>query len=417
MFIVYDLIFLIFVLFYLLVYLLKGKFHRGFLRRLGFLPRALELARPIWVHAVSVGEAIVTGALIDKLRQEYPDRRLVISTVTPTGNRIAQRLAREGDFVTYLPLDFSFIINPVIRRVNPALFIIAETEIWPNLISALYKSHIPVVVVNARISDASFKGYRLVKFLLEPVLNKISCFCAQTETDAERLIRLGVSADKIKATGNMKFDLKPQVFSSDSLKLGLSDDDQLWVCGSTHPGEEEIILRAYQQVLGEFAAFKLLIAPRHPQRAGRIRRLIAKYGLEATLTSALGGMRDEGRGTKVFILDTIGQLMDYYAVADIVFIGGSLVRKGGHNILEPAWQGKPVLFGPYMHNFRGIAQLFLENNAAIMVHGADELAGKIKGLLSRPQDMLTLGARGKELILANQGATLRNLKEIRRFLS
>ncbi len=417
MFIVYDLIFLVFAAVCLPVYLFKGKFHRGFLRRLGFLPRDIIFDRPIWIHAVSVGEAAVCGPLIDKLRREYPDKRFVISTVTPTGNRIAQRLAQQGDFVTYLPLDFSFLTYSVIRRVAPCLFVIAETEIWPNLIRTLDKKHIPVIIVNARISDASFKGYRLVKFLVKRILDKVSCFCAQTETDAGRLVRLGVSPNKVKVTGNMKFDLSPQVFSSDSLKLGLSDNDQLWVCGSTHPGEEEIILRVYRRVLREFPAIRLLIAPRHPQRAKEVGDIAVRNGFQPLFISGRKPETENRKPAPVFILDTIGQLINYYAAADMVFIGGSLVPKGGHNILEPAYLAKPVVFGPHMQNFRDIAQLFLKSKAAIVARDADDLFLEIKDLLSHPQDMTALAKRGKELILANQGATLRNIGEIKKLLA
>ncbi len=405
MFILYDLIFLVFALIYLPLYLLKKKFHQGFLRRLGFLPKGLELDRPVWIHAVSVGEAMAIRDLIEALRRIYPEKKFVISTVTPTGNKVAASLAREGDFITYLPLDFSFIVRGVIGRIKPCLFVIAETEIWPNLISALFKKKIPVVIVNGRISDGSFKGYRAVRFLLKPVLNKVNAFCVQSKLDAERLTRLGVVKDKIQVTGNMKFDSKPNVLSFDNLHLRFNEEEELLVCGSTHSGEEEIILGAYKKLLAEFPKLKLLVAPRHPERAKDIEKLALKNGFEAVFVSQLGRATSYELRTKVFILDTIGQLLNYYAIADIVFVGGSLARIGGHNILEPASQGKPVIFGPHMFNFRDMADLFLKNKAALLAHNTQELEDSVRYLLNSPAVVDEFSRRARDLITQNQGAT------------
>ena len=206
MFILYDLISLIFTLIYLPIYIFKGKFHRGFFARLGILPKNLILDRPIWIHAVSLGEAVSMRGLVEELRKIYPTKKFVISTVTPTGNTIARDLASSSDLVTYLPLDFSFTVRGVMNRINPGIFIIAETEIWPNLISCLYKKDIPIVIVNGRISDASFRGYSAIKFLIKPILNKVRLFCMQTESDAHKLKELGDEIEKKKETGKMKFD-------------------------------------------------------------------------------------------------------------------------------------------------------------------------------------------------------------------
>ncbi len=236
MFIIYDLIFLVFAVFYLPVFLFKRKMHAGFAMRLGVLPKNLNLDRPIWIHAVSVGEAMAIKLLLEGLREVYPAKRFVISTVTPTGNKIAKGIAKENDFVTYLPLDFSFIVRRVLDKINPGLFVIAETEIWPNLIYSLYNRNIPMVVVNARISDASFRGYSAGKFLLRSLLNKISLFCVQTGRDAGRFSRLGVRDKKIKITGNMKFDAVEVVLAPEKnyadwrIKLGLANEEKLLVC-------------------------------------------------------------------------------------------------------------------------------------------------------------------------------------------
>jgi 3-deoxy-D-manno-octulosonic-acid transferase len=418
MFIIYNLIFLIFALVYLPSYFLRGKLNAGFLRRLGFLPAQLNLDRPIWVHAVSVGEAIAMKGLLAQLRGAYPGKKLVISTVTATGNKVAQGLVKDGDFLTYLPLDFSFTVKHVLRKINPCMFIIAETEIWPNLISCLNNLQIPVITVNGRISDSSYGGYRLIKFFIRPILRMVKQFCVQSDLDALRLESLGVDRQKIQVTGNVKFDL-----NSDSMlglnvltyrdKLLLGRFDKLLVCGSTHSGEEELIFAAYQELLLVSPKLKLLIAPRHPERSERISRLVADNGFMPVLISNISGACPAGINNPVFILDTIGELFNYYSAADIVFVGGSMVKSGGHNILEPASLKKPIIFGPYMFNFREISKLFLVNQAALMATDSRELAVRVKELLNNDFLAKELGQRAYELIIKNRGATGRNIQIIK----
>ncbi|MDD5596200.1 MAG: 3-deoxy-D-manno-octulosonic acid transferase [Candidatus Omnitrophica bacterium] len=419
MFIFYDIIFLIFSLAYLLVYLFKGKFHKGFSARLGVVPKEIKFNRPIWIHAVSVGEVAAVKGLLAALRKDFPNKEFVLSTVTPTGNQIARTIAEKKDFVTYLPLDFSFIVRAVLNRINPEIFVIAETEIWPNLISFLYNKKIPIVVVNGRISDRSLKGYCAIKFLLKPVLNKINFFCVQSKLDAERLIALGVLKEKIKVTGNMKFDASLPRGSSLSevgeIKkiLGLESGGKLFIAASTHPGEEEIILGAYKTLLKEFPQLKLLIAPRHPQRSKEVADQLRAHAFNPVLLSTVAIETKENFEQAVFILDMVGQLVTFYAAADVVFVGGSLVKKGGHNILEPAGLGKPVIFGPQMFNFRDISELFLKNNGAILVHSQEELAAEIKYLLSHPAKIQEMSQLAQKIISENQGATEKNIQVIR----
>lgn len=401
--------------------------------------KRLAGTRPIWLHAVSVGEVLASKKLLDELHRVYPNKQIVISTVTSTGNKIARRIAQEKDFAFYLPFDISFIVTKVVKLINPSLVIIAETEIWPNLIRRLKKYNIPIITVNARISDGSFKGYRFIKFLIKPVMNMITAFCVQTETDCRRLAALGVAKEKIKITGNMKFDnAKPQItepqstqingknkladYAEKRLKLGLQKCDVLWVAGSTHPGEEGIILRVYKKLLAEFPNLKLLIAPRHPERAKEVEKVVDNCGLNHVLVSGLAGepvsqlypqTRRPADSHTVFILDTIGQLKDFYAVSDIVFVGGSLIKKGGQNILEPAAFAKPIVVGPYMFNFRDIMALFLKNEACVMIKNEEELLSDITDLLRDPKKMGALGVRAQELIARNQGATMRNMEYIK----
>lgn len=419
MFIFYDLIYLVIGIFYLSVFLWRKKFHAGFMQRLGILPRDLKLKAPIWIHAVSVGEVMSIRPFLEELKKIYPDKRFVISTVTPTGNKIARNIASSQDWVTYLPLDLSFIVSSVIKKIKPSLFILTETELWPNLITCLYQKGIPVIVVNARISDGSFKGYLCIRFLLKNILNKIHLFCVQTRRDSQRLVRLGVSENRIRITGNMKFDIHDYtVLRKDAKdlkpKLGIEPQEKFLVAGSTHAGEEEDILIAYKKLLKNFPDLRLLIAMRHPERALEVQRLIQLSGFAAIRISQLSPSEASRSDKKaVFILDTVGELLSFYSIADIVFVGGSLIKKGGHNILEPAMFAKPVLFGPHMFNFRDIAELFLEQRAALLVKDTQELYLKIKDLLDNPSQIEFLTQRARDLLIANQGATQKNIQIIK----
>ncbi len=419
--------FLLFAVLYLPVLLFKRKIHAGFFMRLGFLPSLPELDRPVWIHAVSLGEAISIRHLVEILKEKFPQKDFVISTVTPTGNKIVRSIAGKNDVVMYLPLDLSWVVRRVISKINPSVFVIVETEIWPNLISCLYRKNIPIVVVNTRISQRSFKGYSLAKFLICPLLNKISAFCVQSESDAGRLLKLGVLPEKIKQIGNMKFDIRvrdyealKKDYTDYRLNFGLATNARLWVSASTHLGEEEEILRIYINLSRDFPELKLLIAPRHPERSGSVEKLVNKYsGLKAYRISRLArldGIALDSTHKPVFILDTVGQLMYFYAISDIVFVGGSLVKTGGHNILEPASLGKPVLFGQYMFNFRDISEMFLNNKAGLMVRNGRELEDNLKNLLGNQDEILRLSSASREIILKNQGATARNAQEISVFL-
>lgn len=417
--IVYDILFFFLTLIYLPVYLFRRRFYPGFSRRLGFLPEDLELDRPIWVHAVSVGEAVAARGLIEELRAAYPRKQFVISTVTPTGNRIARSIAQEGDFATYLPLDFNFIVRHVIDTLRPCLFIIVETELWPNLIAHLARRRIPLVMVNGRISDRSFSGYRRARFLFKPLLKKVALFCVQGERDASRLEALGVGREAIRVAGNMKFDIRIEYAGGEAevrQRLGLGDTARLLVAGSTHPPEEEIILEAYRSVCKEFPGLRLLIAPRHPERAFEVMRMVRCRGATPVRMSQHGSARlDADSGKNVFILDTVGELLQFYACADIVFVGGSLARKGGHNILEPASFAKPILTGPHLYNFPDIAELFIAGGGCIVVRTPAQLVERIGELLRDPAAAGRLGEAGRSLIRAHQGATRRHAELLRRF--
>lgn len=416
MFILYDVIFLIVAVFFLPVYALRRKFHSGLFFRLGFLPRDFLFERPIWIHAVSVGEALAVKALIAELRKVYPYKKILISTVTATGNKIAKDIAAGNALVIYLPFDFSFSVKRVIDRVKPEVFIIAETEIWPNLISYLYKKSIPVIIVNGRISDVSFRNYCLIKPLFEAVLRKVTLFCVQTQRDEKRLMHLGVRQERIHITGNMKYDrlIQPVALATAYReKLSLAQESTLLIAGSTHPQEEDIIVGVYKELVREFPMLRLLIAPRHPERSKEILELVSKYGLRGVLLSSAEPECGHCLSAPVYILDFVGELVNFYSIADIVFVGGSLVPKGGQNILEPASLGKPVLFGPHTFNFRDITELFLSNDAAIRVHNAEGLREGIAILLRNAKRAKELGLAARALVCKNQGATKKTAELIK----
>ncbi|RJP29685.1 MAG: 3-deoxy-D-manno-octulosonic acid transferase [Candidatus Omnitrophota bacterium] len=414
-----DLLYFIGFIFYLPLLVFKGKLHREFFFRLGFIPK-VYMENPIWIHAVSVGEVMAIKKLVYELKAAFPRKRFVISTVTATGNKVAKTLAGGRDYVTYLPFDFSFIVSKVMRRIKPSLFIVAETEIWPNLINYLHHNNIPLITINGRISDKSFIGYKRIKFILRHILNKVSLFCVQTEEDAKRLMALGVGLDKMDITGNLKFDLNygnevnPENYRS---RLGIVYNEKLFVAGSTHKGEDEIIFSVYKRMRQSSINIKLLIAPRHPERARDVASLAKKFGFNPQLISAIPFICETCITQPVFILDTIGELPGFYSAADIVFIGGSLTKNGGHNIIEPASHAKPVLFGPWMFNFREIARMFLDKSAAIMVRDEDELFNKAVALLRNESEASLYSERAKELVLKHRGATARTLKHIMKFIT
>lgn len=387
--------------------------------KLGFFPASLlkRIKKPtIWVHAVSVGEIISANFLLNNLRKKYPQHQLIISTITATGNRIARQIVNNKDLVIYLPYDLSFIVNKVISRFSPEVFIILETEIWPNLINILSKRKIPLLVVNGRISNKSFKRYQKINFLLSSVLRKVNFYCPQTKEDADRLISLGVPKEKIRITGNMKFDIDLLISRYKKSDLGLEEQDILFIAASTHPGEEEMILKIYKDM--DRKNLHLLIAPRHIERTKEIEKIAQKNGLTTQRIFNLdrNSFPVSRSPFPVFLLDSVGELSSLFGIADIVFIGGSLVKRGGHNILEPAFFGKPILFGKYMFNFKEIANLFLQKKAAISVDSDRELKKAICGLLDSDKQREELGKRAKQVLEENRGATQRNMEVIGRFL-
>ncbi|OGW75267.1 MAG: hypothetical protein A2Z72_00880 [Omnitrophica bacterium RBG_13_46_9] len=420
--VLYDIFFILFSIIYLPYLILKGKAHRDFSQRFGKLPQAFKeasLSRPVWVHAVSVGEVLAAKNFVEKLTATPEGVKVVLSTTTKTGNAVAQNVLGKDILKFYFPLDLSFAVRRAVDLINPRLMVIMETEIWPNLILELSGRKIPIVLLNGRISNKSFEGYRRIKFLFGDIFKRIDMFSMQTDKDAERIKALGAPEKNVIITGSMKFDidLRENVTRSKS-ELGIDESSLLIIAGSTHPGEEEVILGVYGKLAKEFQDLRLLIAPRHIDRVGSIKNLIEQKGFKAVALSEFikRGRKNPVLGDTVLILDTLGELRHLYRLATIVFMGGSLVRRGGHNLAEPAVFAKPILFGPHMFNFRDMARSFLEDNAAIEVKNSKELFNTLKILVKEGDKRAVLGSNAKKLIEKNKGATDRNICEVKKFI-
>ena len=373
-----------------------------------------------WIHAVSVGEAIAAAPLVEGLHRAYPGLPLVISTVTETGARVVRERYAGLASHRYFPLDLPGSARRVVTSINPAFFIAMETELWPNLLRVLAARGIPAMIANGRLSDRSFRRYRLARRAMRRVLADVRVFAMQSAEDARRIIALGASPERVFVTGNLKNESLPDpVGAADVWQrlLGPRRGQRVWIAGSTHRGEEEAVLEAHGKLLGEFADLALVVAPRHPERVAEVEALAGSRGWRTIRRSELPASRSVGDGpSPVIVLDTVGELAQLYSVANAVFVGGSIVSSGGHNMLEPALRRKPVLFGPHTENFRESAGLLLESGAAIVVRDATELAAGLRRLLSNPAVAATIGEAGYEAVAARHGAVRDTLDLVARFL-
>ena len=385
-------------------------------QRLGYLPVAFNLDgdASIWVHAVSVGEVLTARALIEDLRRRYPSLKLFLSTTTLTGQRLAKRDLRDVDAVFYFPFDWGFTARRTLNVVKPRLFLMVETEIWPNLLRECRRRGVRTAVVNGRLSQRSYRRYRLVRPFFRRVLSDIDHFCVQGEEAARRVIDLGADPARVTVTGSLKFDSldrSPVPSRHRVLRFfRLSANRPVIVAGSTLRGEEEAVVRAFNRVRTAGNNALLVLAARHPERFDEVERLCRHEGLATVRRSELP-IDAEPRADAV-ILDTIGELAALYQLATVAFVGGSLVPAGGHNILEPAVFGKPIVFGPSMHNFAEIAETFLRNGAAVQVRSPRELEDVMVDLMSDPVRRARLGAAARALVEANRGAKDRTIAAI-----
>ncbi len=396
-----------------------GKYREGLGERLGKVPSRLQ-GRPgpaIWVHAVSVGEVLAVGELVGELRRRFPRYRVVVSTTTATGQKLAKKRFGE-ESVFYFPLDFGFAIRPYLTTLRPQLIVIAETEFWPNFLRLACRSGARVAVVNARISDRSWPGYRRVRRIgiLASVLHNIDLFLAQTEEDARRLLDIGAPAERIEVSGNLKFDVAapapPAIVASLRSTFQQAGVGPVIVCGSTVEEEEGPLLLAFQNVLASHPRAIMILAPRHPERFAEVAQLLEHMGIRYWRRSLWGGDSVAGG---VFLVDTVGELASLYELGDVAFVGGSLVPRGGHNIIEPAQHGVPVIVGNHTENFRDIVGLF-QSQDAIRVVGPAEFPLVLLDLLSNEAERVALGRRGAETLRSQMGATERTVKALERLL-
>ncbi len=404
----YSLILCIAFILYTPYYFFRTRFRRGeplyLSERLGLrLPRAAGTGPALWIHAVSVGEVLSLRTLVARVKKEHPDWSIYFSTLTNTGYRVALEKLQGADSIFIAPLDFVWILGRYFRRLNPGVFILAESELWPNLLRTAHRRCRAVMLINGRISPSSFRRYHTLRLLSRRVLMNIDRFLVQTEKDGERLEGIGLPRERIRVAGNLKAEISLPAFSPEAARivrraLGLTEERKVIVAGSTHRGEEEIVLRAFKRAAAAGGDPALLIAPRHPERAEEIERAAADLGLRVSRRT-----RGASGGWQVLIVDTIGELAGLYAIADSAFVGGSLVPHGGQNLLEPAFYGKPVFFGPHMENFTALAEEFTGRGAARVVAGEDELAAVFA--LAGGQELREMGLRAAAVLASLRGAT------------
>jgi 3-deoxy-D-manno-octulosonic-acid transferase len=399
--------------YWLLQGLRHGKYRAGLGERLGQVPARLgETPAPaIWVHAVSVGEVLAIGGLVAELRRRFPQYRVVVSTTTDTGQKLAR--ARFGeDAAFYFPLDFGFAIRPYLRRLRPELIVVAETEFWPNFLRLARASGARVAVVNARISDRSWPGYRRWRVLLARVLQPVDLFLAQTEADRRRLVEIGAPASRVQVSGNLKFDaaLPAPLLIVASLRASFQQAraGPIIVCGSTVEDEEALLLRAFEVVLASYARAVMVLAPRHPERFAEVAQQLEQSAVRFWRRSQWSG---EALAGGVLLLDSIGELAALYALGDMAFVGGSLLPRGGHNILEPAQHGVPIIVGKYTENFRDIVESFQSRDAVRVVEPA-ELPLAFMELASDETARKALSRRATEALSTQTGATQRTLEAL-----
>ena len=400
--------------------LAHGKYIAGLRQRFGSVP-PVEGKPVIWLHCVSVGETQAARPLAKRLKQQFPHHALVVSTITLTGQNLARDVFRnQAASIFYFPFDWRWTVRRALKAIDPAVVLIMETELWPNFLRECRSRRIPVAVVNGRISRQSYRRYRLIRSFLRRVLSSLSMAVMQSQTDADRLEELGMAKEKLFIAGNLKFDAEPGSELTNTTeeirrRFIFHSNAPLILAASTHAPEEEIILETIQK-LRQKQQVRLMLAPRHPERFNEVASLLQKSGLSWTRRTNPPNPNDAN--ATVILLDTIGELPATYALAQIVFVGGSIVDKGGHNVLEPAAAGATVVTGAHTHNFHAIVELMNEAGALVQLpalEGAaasDEVAHVFEKLLASPAEREELGRRAKQLIITNQGAADRTMQII-----
>ncbi|MGO9013462.1 MAG: 3-deoxy-D-manno-octulosonic acid transferase [Dissulfurispiraceae bacterium] len=390
----------------------SSEFRKRWLReRFGLYKGNRFNGRPIWIHAVSVGEVIATVPLIEKIKQRHPSLEILISTVTDTGQQVALERAGAYARIIYVPFDLPFAIKNALHHIRPSAFIIMETELWPNVIRIMKDSDVPVILMNGRLSERSYNGYKKLDFFIGKVLLNISLLCVQDDIYAGRFGNLGALPERIKIIGSFKFDTRP---SSDIPEWTEALRGPVIIAGSTHETEEELVLDAYIRLKAYEPGLNLIIAPRHPGRFRTVEELVKKKGLQYVKRSEFANSQDSQASGLVVILDVIGELSALYGAADIAVMGGSFIEHGGQNPLEPAFWGKAIVCGPHMENFPFMEE-FYSCRGAVRAEGP-RLYNVLKELLDSPEQMRSMGSIAKKLYEKNSGATERAMELIEKYI-
>ena len=412
----YNIAAIIIVILIIPMFMVRSVREKGFVERirqsLGFFPEhALDKVEKkvcIWVHAASVGEIVATSPLIKEFRKEFPKSPILVSVVTTSGYEMANRIIKDADAIIYFPLDLPWLAGHVLRRIRPRVFLPVETELWPNFLRTARKIHVPVMMVNGRISDKSVKQYKHLHSLLRNMIGTVKLFAMQSPIDAEYIMRLGAPQELVTVTGNTKFDqtytdVSPEEKQKIIEEMGLSKNDGIFLAGSTHRGEEEAVLQAFKAVRETHPHARLVIAPRELLRTMEVVHLCRKAGFSVTTRTKL--QNEAPQDEDIVILDTIGELGKVYSIGDVVFVGGSLVPHGGHNILEPAAHGKAIIVGSHMFNFKDTYALFKNRDACLTVKNGEELAKQVTRLFDEPEHRHRMEEETRAIVRENKGAS------------
>jgi 3-deoxy-D-manno-octulosonic-acid transferase len=401
----------------------QGKYRSGLVERLGRVPERLLATsagsrpdRVIWVQAVSLGEVLAVSRLVEQMRRTFPQNRVLVSTTTDTGQELARKRFGEAS-VFYFPMDFAFAIRPYLRVLQPELVVLAETEFWPNFLRLAHASGARIAVVNGRISDRSLPNYRRFRWALRRMLVHVDLFLAQTAEDSARVQSIGAVAQRVQVTGNLKFDLGlPSTLPIvESLRQSLAAEGAgpVLVCGSTLEGEEPLLLKAFENLRVGHAGAVMILAPRHPERFDQVAILLRQLGIRSVRRSQWQGEALAGR---VLLVDSLGELAALYALADVAFVGGSLVPRGGHNIIEPAQHGVAIVTGNHTENFRDMVALF-QSRDAVRIVGMAELPLTLMQLLADDDERRALGRRAEQTMRSQMGATGRTLEALKTLIA
>lgn len=400
-----------------------NRYRTGWAERFGRITRREPGKKCIWLHAVSVGEVNAAKTVIEELKKKFADYEIVVSTTTDTGFARANNLLGDDHHVFYFPFDFSWIMHRAFKSIKPAVCLLMELEVWPNFIDTAHRLDVPVVVVNGRISDSSFTGYKRIRPFAKTVFCKIDLILAQTEEYAQRFKQIGALPENVVVTGSLKYDtaqIADNVEGSETLAGQLNiGDERLWVAGATGPGEEQMILDVYSRLVkqDQFADLRLVIVPRKPERFDDVARMIEEAGFEYIRYSSIKDT-DSGSAEKVPVIlgDTMGDLRKFYSLATIILVGRSLVPMGGSDMMEAAALGKCTIFGPHAFNFRQTVDALLADQGAILVADVRELLSTMQKCLLEPEYAQAIAHRGREVIRNNQGATEKTVGQIEKLL-